>query len=78
MCFKNNGYTVVCALSEDLAAIVGKPYMQRSAVVKAMWAYFRENQLMDPKVHFLPVVVEPEHPLDSLLYFWPSVSTVSF
>ncbi|VDM49720.1 unnamed protein product [Toxocara canis] len=42
-------YSVCCALTDDLAAIVGKQYMRRSEVVKAMWAYFRTNNLMDPK-----------------------------
>ncbi|KHN72118.1 Upstream activation factor subunit UAF30 [Toxocara canis] len=46
---RKTAYSVCCALTDDLAAIVGKQYMRRSEVVKAMWAYFRTNNLMDPK-----------------------------
>uniref|UniRef100_A0A914ZV90 DM2 domain-containing protein n=2 Tax=Parascaris TaxID=6254 RepID=A0A914ZV90_PARUN len=46
---RKTAYSVCCALTDDLAAIVGKQYMRRSEVVKAMWAYFRSNNLMDPK-----------------------------
>ncbi|CAG9532399.1 unnamed protein product [Cercopithifilaria johnstoni] len=42
-------YNVYCALTEDLAAVCGKQYMRRCDVIKAMWAYFRSNNLLDPK-----------------------------
>uniref|UniRef100_A0A8R1U0B1 SWIB domain-containing protein n=1 Tax=Onchocerca volvulus TaxID=6282 RepID=A0A8R1U0B1_ONCVO len=42
-------YNVYCALTEDLAAVCGKRYMRRCDVIKAMWAYFRSNNLLDPK-----------------------------
>ncbi|VDK55289.1 unnamed protein product [Anisakis simplex] len=46
---RKTAYSVCCALTEDLSSIVGKKYMRRSDVVKSMWAYFRSNNLMDPK-----------------------------
>ncbi|VDN05406.1 unnamed protein product [Thelazia callipaeda] len=42
-------YNVYCALTDDLAAVCGKQYMRRCDVIKAMWAYFRSNNLLDPK-----------------------------
>eukprot|EP00884_Botryococcus_braunii_P020010 jgi/Botrbrau1/6693/Bobra.0202s0031.1 len=36
-------------LSEPLAAFVGVPTMARTQVVKAIWAYIKENNLQDPK-----------------------------
>uniref|UniRef100_A0A1I8EVW6 SWIB domain-containing protein n=1 Tax=Wuchereria bancrofti TaxID=6293 RepID=A0A1I8EVW6_WUCBA len=46
---KKGPYNVYCALTEDLAAVCGKRYMRRCDVIKAMWAYFRSNNLLDPK-----------------------------
>ncbi len=37
------------AVSEDLAAVVGKGPMARSEVVKALWAYIKKNKLQDEK-----------------------------
>uniref|UniRef100_A0A0N5AHG7 SWIB domain-containing protein n=1 Tax=Syphacia muris TaxID=451379 RepID=A0A0N5AHG7_9BILA len=44
-----NAFTAYCALSEELADLMGKPYCARFDVVKTMWAYFKEHNLMDPK-----------------------------
>ncbi|KAM3723150.1 Upstream activation factor [Dirofilaria immitis] len=46
---KKGPYNVYCALTEDLAAVCGKRYMRRCDVIKTMWAYFRSNNLLDPK-----------------------------
>lgn len=46
---KKNSYNVYCALSEDLSAVCGKRYMRRCDVIKSMWAYFKSNNLLDPK-----------------------------
>uniref|UniRef100_A0A1I7VXT6 SWIB/MDM2 domain-containing protein n=2 Tax=Loa loa TaxID=7209 RepID=A0A1I7VXT6_LOALO len=46
---KKGPYNVYCALTDDLAAVCGKRYMRRCDVIKAMWAYFRSNNLLDPK-----------------------------
>jgi chromatin remodeling complex protein RSC6 len=46
---KNTAFTKVCVLSDELSAVLERKYMKRSDVVKAMWAYFREHNLMDPK-----------------------------
>ncbi|GMT18670.1 hypothetical protein PFISCL1PPCAC_9967, partial [Pristionchus fissidentatus] len=36
-------------LNDDLSALTGKRYMPRSEVVKAIWAYVKDNNLKDPK-----------------------------
>ncbi|MFH4977823.1 hypothetical protein AB6A40_004532 [Gnathostoma spinigerum] len=56
---RKTAYSVYCALTEDLASVVGKPYMRRSDVVKAMWAYFRANNLLDPKDRRYVVADDP-------------------
>lgn len=45
----NNGYTKPCPLSAELAEFVGAPQMPRHEVVKHMWAYVKDNNLLDPK-----------------------------
>lgn len=35
-------------VSSDLAVVVGKGPMPRSAVVKAMWVYIKKHNLQDP------------------------------
>lgn len=37
------------AVSDDLAAVVGKGPMPRSEVVKKLWAYIKKNNLQDDK-----------------------------
>lgn len=36
-------------ISPELAAVVGKGPMPRSAVVKQLWVYIKKNNLQDPK-----------------------------
>ena len=37
------------AVSEELAAVVGKGPLPRSEVVKKLWAYIKKHDLQDPK-----------------------------
>ncbi|KAI6240998.1 SWIB domain-containing protein [Aphelenchoides fujianensis] len=46
---KNTAFTRICVLSDELYAILDRRYMRRSDVVKEMWAYFKKNNLLDPK-----------------------------
>jgi len=46
---KPSGYLQPVKLSPELADIVGEEVMPRPMVVKAMWAYIKENKLQDPK-----------------------------
>lgn len=46
---RNTAFTRICVLSDELSGILNRKYMRRSDVVKAMWAYFREHNLLDPK-----------------------------
>ena len=46
---KNTAFTRVCVLSDELSSVLERKYMRRSDVVKAMWAYFREHNMLDPK-----------------------------
>lgn len=39
----------MCALSPELATLLGRRYSRRSDVVKEMWNYLRANNLQDPK-----------------------------
>uniref|UniRef100_A0A1B6CH75 Uncharacterized protein n=1 Tax=Clastoptera arizonana TaxID=38151 RepID=A0A1B6CH75_9HEMI len=43
------GYTKVCTLSPELAAVVGQDSMARHEVVKKVWAIIKEKNLYDPK-----------------------------
>lgn len=46
----NSAFCRICVLSDELTNFFdGKRYLRRSDVVKGMWAYFKENDLMDPK-----------------------------
>lgn len=42
-------FSRICVLSDELTAFFNKRYLRRSDVVKGMWAYFKANDLMDPK-----------------------------
>eukprot|EP00475_Leptophrys_vorax_P002301 TRINITY_DN11292_c0_g1_i3.p1 TRINITY_DN11292_c0_g1~~TRINITY_DN11292_c0_g1_i3.p1 ORF type:complete len:260 (-),score=38.67 TRINITY_DN11292_c0_g1_i3:325-1104(-) len=42
------GLMKVCALSDELAALLGAREMPRTDVVKGIWAYIREHNLQDP------------------------------
>ena len=44
-----NGYTKPLALSPELAEFVGAAEMPRHEVVRHMWAYVKDNNLLDPK-----------------------------
>ncbi|KAI6215020.1 SWIB/MDM2 domain-containing protein [Aphelenchoides besseyi] len=46
---KNTAFTRICVLSDELSTILDRRYMRRSDVVKEMWAYFKKNDLLDPK-----------------------------
>ncbi|KAI6201342.1 SWIB/MDM2 domain-containing protein [Aphelenchoides besseyi] len=46
---KNTAFTRICVLSDELSTILDRRYMRRSDVVKEMWAYFKKNNLLDPK-----------------------------
>ena len=37
------------AVSDELAAVVGKGPMPRSEVVKKLWVYIKKHDLQDPK-----------------------------
>ncbi|RZF33033.1 hypothetical protein LSTR_LSTR015417 [Laodelphax striatellus] len=43
------GYTKVCKLTPELAAVVGQDSMARHEVVKKIWAIIKEKNLYDPK-----------------------------
>ncbi|XP_039298621.1 upstream activation factor subunit spp27 [Nilaparvata lugens] len=43
------GYTKVCKLTPELAAVVGQDSMARHEVIKKMWAIIKEKNLYDPK-----------------------------
>ena len=45
----NSAFMKPMAVSDDLAAVVGKGPMPRSEVVKALWVYIKKNDLQDPK-----------------------------
>jgi upstream activation factor subunit UAF30 len=46
---KGNGFNKEKELSPELAEFIGKPMEARPQVVKALWAYFKENDLQNPK-----------------------------
>ncbi|KAL3108593.1 hypothetical protein niasHT_015515 [Heterodera trifolii] len=46
---RNSAFSKICLISAELSTLLGKQYMRRSDVVKEMWAYFRSNNLLDPK-----------------------------
>lgn len=46
---RETAFTRMCILSDELFDILNSRYMRRSQVVKAMWQYFREKNLIDPK-----------------------------
>ncbi|KAI1731596.1 SWIB/MDM2 domain-containing protein [Ditylenchus destructor] len=54
-----SAFSRICVLSDDLTNMIGKRYMKRADVVKAMWAYFREHDLMDPKDRRMVILDEP-------------------
>jgi len=56
---KKGGYQRVCVLSDELANLLGKRYMQRSEVVKHMWSYFKDKNLKDPKAKKMIILDEP-------------------
>ncbi len=43
----NSAFMKPLAVSEDLAAVVGKGPMARSEVVKKLWVYIKANKLQD-------------------------------
>jgi chromatin remodeling complex protein RSC6 len=45
----NSAFMKPLAVSDDLAAVVGKGPMPRSEVVKKLWAYIKKNNLQDDK-----------------------------
>uniref|UniRef100_A0A1E1XHV5 Putative rna polymerase i transcription factor uaf n=1 Tax=Amblyomma aureolatum TaxID=187763 RepID=A0A1E1XHV5_9ACAR len=45
---RESAYSRKCALSPELAAVVGAEQMARSDVVKKMWSIVRERNLFDP------------------------------
>lgn len=49
MAKSNSAFMKPLAVSEDLAAVVGKGPMPRSEVVKKLWAYIKSNGLQDSK-----------------------------
>lgn len=44
----NSAFMKPLAVSEDLAAVVGKGPLPRSEVVKKLWVYIKKNNLQDP------------------------------
>jgi len=46
---RKTSYNKELDLSDQLASVVGGNQMPRSEVVKRMWAYFREHNLLDPQ-----------------------------
>lgn len=55
----NSAFTRICLLSNELADFLNTKYMRRHMLVKQMWAYFRENDLMDPKDRRKVLLNEP-------------------
>jgi chromatin remodeling complex protein RSC6 len=49
MATTNSAFMKPMAVSDDLAAVVGKGPMPRSEVVKKLWVYIKKNDLQDPK-----------------------------
>jgi len=45
---RKTSYNKELDLSDQLASVVGGNQMPRSEVVKRMWAYFKEHNLLDP------------------------------
>jgi chromatin remodeling complex protein RSC6 len=45
---ENSAFMKPLAVSDELAAVVGKGPMPRSEVVKALWVYIKKNGLQDP------------------------------
>uniref|UniRef100_A0A147BUD4 Putative rna polymerase i transcription factor uaf n=2 Tax=Ixodes TaxID=6944 RepID=A0A147BUD4_IXORI len=45
---RETAYSRKCALSPELAAVMGSDQMARHDVVKRMWGIFRERELIDP------------------------------
>ena len=46
---RKSGYMKPCVLSPDLADFLGEPEMARHEVVKRIWSYVKDNNLLDPK-----------------------------
>ena len=49
MAKSNSAFMKPLAVSEDLAAVVGKGPLPRSEVVKKLWVYIKANKLQDEK-----------------------------
>jgi chromatin remodeling complex protein RSC6 len=49
MAKENSAFMKPLAVSDELAAVVGKGPMPRSEVVKALWVYIKKHDLQDPK-----------------------------
>ena len=45
----NSAFMKPLAVSDSLAAVVGKGPMPRSEVVKKIWVYIKKHDLQDPK-----------------------------
>ncbi|MCX6712322.1 MAG: SWIB/MDM2 domain-containing protein [Candidatus Vogelbacteria bacterium] len=45
----NSAFMKPMAVSDELAAVIGKGPMPRSEVVKKLWVYIKKNDLQDPK-----------------------------
>ncbi len=45
----NSAFMKPLAVSDSLAAVVGKGPLPRSEVVKKIWVYIKKNNLQDPK-----------------------------
>ncbi len=45
----NSAFMKPMAVSDELAAVVGKGPMPRSEVVKKLWVYIKKENLQDPK-----------------------------
>ncbi len=43
------GFAAECQLSAPLQALLGKPTMARTAVVKELWVYIKAHNLQNPK-----------------------------
>ncbi|KAL3091371.1 hypothetical protein niasHS_007164 [Heterodera schachtii] len=56
---RNSAFSKICLISAELSTLLGKQYMRRSDVVKEMWAYFRSNNLLDPKNKQFVILDEP-------------------
>ncbi|MDO8521453.1 MAG: SWIB/MDM2 domain-containing protein [bacterium] len=48
MAKSNSAFMKPLAVSDDLAAVVGKGPMPRSEVVKKLWVYIKKENLQDP------------------------------